>query len=152
LRELLGGEALAYVWVPEWHKTDHGLHVHFAVGRYVPRSVILQAWGHGFVSIKLLGDLPVGSGALAESRVAARYLSKYVTKTFTDPAARVLGLHRYGVAQAFQPEKVSLHGRTADDVLDQASARFEMGPEYRWSSADVADWAGPPAIWAQWAG
>ena len=32
LRTALGGKALPYVWVPEWHKTDHGLHVHFAFG------------------------------------------------------------------------------------------------------------------------
>jgi len=152
LRLGLGGDALAYVWVPEWHKTGHGLHVHFAVGRYVPRSLIVEAWGHGFVHIKLLGDLAVGSGALAEARVAARYLSKYVAKTFADPTARVLGLHRYDVAQGFQPAKVSLHGRSPDDVLGQASEWFGVHPEYRWSSADVADWAGPPAIWAQWAG
>ena len=152
LREGLGGEPLAYVWVPEWHKTDHGLHVHFAVGQFIPQRFIRDTWGHGFVSIKLLGDLPTGSGALAESRAAARYLSKYVTKTFTDPEARVLGLHRYGVAQGFQPEAVLLHGRTPGDVLDQASEMFGMEPEYRWSSADVTDWAGPPAIWAQWAG
>ncbi|MFW3169176.1 rolling circle replication-associated protein [Geodermatophilus sp. CPCC 206100] len=24
LRDLLGGAPFAYVWVPEWHKTDHG--------------------------------------------------------------------------------------------------------------------------------
>lgn len=41
------GEALPYVWVPEWHKTGHGLHVPVAVGRYVPRSLIDAAWGTG---------------------------------------------------------------------------------------------------------
>ena len=84
LRDGLGGEPLPYAWVPEWHKTDHGLHLHFAVGRFVPRSKIDQAWGHGFVSIKLLGNLPVGSGSLAESRRAAGYLGKYVSKSFAD--------------------------------------------------------------------
>lgn len=28
----LGGDPLPYVWVPEWHKCGHGLHLHFAVG------------------------------------------------------------------------------------------------------------------------
>lgn len=152
LRAGLGGEPLAYVWVPEWHKTGHGLHVHFAVGRYVPRSVINAAWGRGFVHIKLLGHLPVGSGALGEARQAAGYLSKYVSKTFTDPGTRVLGLHRYGLAQKFQPEKVTLRGRSPQDVLDQASGIFGMEPAHVWSSADAEQWAGPPAIWAQWAG
>ncbi|WP_407341695.1 hypothetical protein [Pengzhenrongella phosphoraccumulans] len=152
LREGLGGDPLAYVWVPEWHKTGHGLHAHFAVGRFVPRSLIKAAWGRGFVHIKLLGDLPVGSGSLAEARMAARYLSKYVTKTFTDDTARVQGLHRYDVGQGFQPQVVRLRGRSSDDVIGQASEIFGMAPAYRWSSADVEGWSGPPAIWAAWAG
>jgi hypothetical protein len=150
LRDGLGGEALPYVWVPEWHKSDHGLHAHFAVGRFVKRSLIESAWGRGFVHIKLLGNLPVGSGQLAEARVAAGYLSKYVSKSFTDPAARVLGLHRYDVAQGFQPKPVALSGRSSDAVLAQASALLGGSPSVEWSSESVEDWQGPPAIWAQW--
>jgi hypothetical protein len=88
LRDLLGGDPLPYVWVAEWHKTGHGLHVHFAVGRFVPRRLIEQAWSHGFVHIKLLGQLPAGSTARDEARVAARYLSKYVRKGLRHPSAR----------------------------------------------------------------
>ena len=153
LRVGLGGKPIPYVWVPEWHHTDHGLHLHFAVGRYIPKTRLRAAWdgpGHGFVHIKLLGDLPVGTTSLGEARMAARYLSKYVTKTFTDPTARVLGLHRYDVAQGFQPQALRLHGRSPDDVIAQGSDVFGMTPAYRWSSADVEGWAGPPAIWAQW--
>lgn len=152
MRAGLDGEPLPYVWVPEWHKTGHGLHVHFAVGRYVPRSVIDAAWGHGFVHIKLLGGLPAGSGPVEEARKAAGYLSKYVAKTFTDPGARVLGLHRYDVAQGFQPPKVRLFGRSADAVLDQASVLLGDEPATVWTSAQAERWNGPPAIWAQWAG
>ena len=148
LRSGLGGEPLPYAWVPEWHKTDHGLHAHFAIGRYIKRSSISAAWGRGFVHIKLLGDLPVGSGALGESRVAAGYLSKYVAKSFAEE--RVFGLHRYDVAQGFQPAVVSLAGVSPRDVLGQASELMGSPPATRWSSDDVDDWAGPPAIWAQW--
>lgn len=150
LRERIGGEAFPYVWVPEWHKSGHGLHAHFAVGKFIRRTAIDQAWGRGFVHIKLLGDLPVGSGSLSEARRAAGYLSKYVTKTFTDPDARVLGLHRYDVAQGFQPESVALTGASTAEVLDQASAVFGAQPVTRWSSSEIEDWQGPPAIWAQW--
>ena len=62
LRGALGGDAFPYVWVPELHPDGHGFHAHFAVGRYVKRSLITDAWGQGFVHIKLLGDLGVGSG------------------------------------------------------------------------------------------
>ena len=150
LRAELGGDALPYVWVPEWHKSSHGLHAHFAVGRYIARSNIVRAWPHGFVHIKLLGDLPVGSGSLSEARIAAGYLSKYVAKTFTDPRARVLGLHRYDVGEGFQPEKFSIWGRSADEVIAQASVVLDGPPVAEWSSSSVAEWEGPPAIWAQW--
>ena len=73
MRRDLGGEAFPYLRVPEWHPGGHGLHGHFAVGRYVPHTLIREAWGRGRVHIKLLGDLPVGSGALEEARLAAGY-------------------------------------------------------------------------------
>jgi hypothetical protein len=82
LRRARGGFALPYLWVGEWHPGGHGLHAHFGVERYIARSVIEECWPHGFVHIKLLGDLPAASTALTESRVAARYLSKYVVKAF----------------------------------------------------------------------
>lgn len=151
LREGLQGRPLPYVWVPEWHKSDHGLHLHFAVGRYVPRSLIERAWGRGFVHIKLLGNLPTGSGPLDEARRAAGYLSKYVAKTFADPSRRVPGMHRYDCAEGFQPSVTRLVGCSALDVLDQAcSALGGVMPSRQWSSSEVEDWKGPPSIWAQW--
>jgi hypothetical protein len=150
LRESTSGEPFPYVWVPEWHKSGHGLHAHFAVGKFIRRAAIDRAWGRGFVHIKLLGDLPVGSGSLSEARRAAGYLSKYVSKTFVDSDTRVLGLHRYDVAQGFKPEKFSLTGASVSDVLDQASSVFGAGPTANWSSSEVEDWQAPPAIWAQW--
>jgi hypothetical protein len=127
LRGQLGGRHLPYVWAPEWHPGGHGLHVHFAVGRYIRRSLIERAWGHGFVHIRLLGDLGAGSSVLREARAAARYLSKYVTKDLSSGG----GLHRYEVAQGFQPAFVRF-GVTVQSVLDQAleaavRAGFERG-------------------------
>lgn len=94
LRAGVGGRRFAYLWTAEWHKTGHGLHVHFAVGEYVRRGLIDEAWGHGFVHITLLGDLPVGTGAVGQARKAAGYLSKYVGKAFAE-GGRIPGLHRY---------------------------------------------------------
>lgn len=148
LREGLGGRDLPYVWVPELHGDGVHFHVHFAVGRYVPYRLIKAVWGRGIVNIKLLGDLPVGTGTLGEARRAAGYLAKYVAKTFTGPG--LAGLHRYDVAQGFQPEKVALRGRTRDAVIDQACDLFGTQPTRTWSSAEVAGWTAPPAFWAQW--
>ena len=141
LRRETGGQAFAYVWVPEWHKSGHGLHVHFAVGRFIDRSLIERAWGHGFVHIKLLGDLPVGSGALGEARAAAGYLSKYVGKSFAD--SRVPGRNRYDVAQGFQPSIVPVWGASRAEAIREASLR--MGgrqPSYVWHVRQCLGMAG----------
>jgi hypothetical protein len=150
LRAELGGKSFAYAWVPEWHTTDHGLHLHFAAGRFIKRSLIEASWPHGFVHIKVIGDLPVGSGTLGEARKAAGYLAKYVAKSFAD-SSRIDGLHRYEVAQGFTPRVARIVGISPDAVIAQASERIGSAPLLRWSSEDVADWQGGPASWAQWA-
>lgn len=151
LRRGLGGDPFPYVWVPEWHKTDHGLHLHFAVGKYVRRSAIQAAWdvpGAGFVHIKLLSDLPVGSGRVAEARKAAGYLGKYVTKSFD--GARPRGLKRYDVAEGFQPKVTRITGRSAEAVVDRACQVMGAEPSWLWSSRQVEDWKGAPAISVRW--
>lgn len=45
--------SLPYLWVSEWHPGGHGLHVHFAFGRFVRLGSM--RFGRGFVHIKLLG-------------------------------------------------------------------------------------------------
>lgn len=150
LREALGGRPLPYIWVPELHKDGVHFHVHFAVGQYVPQRRIKTTWGRGFVGIKRLGGGPIGSESLGEARIAARYLSKYVGKTFDDPTVRVPGMHRYEVAQGYQPKVLRLYGTTSEAVIEQASAVFGVAPAVRWNSEEVELWVGPPAIWAQW--
>ena len=146
-RTALGGKALPYLWVPEWHKT-HGLHAHFAIGRYVQRSVIDEVWGRGFIHIKLLGDLPVGSGPLEEARVAARYLSKYVGKAFDD--RRLPARHRYEVAQRFQPNEVRVFGATLGRAIQKACNVMGKEPSYSWHSGEMEEWSGPPAVHLSW--
>ena len=98
------GEPFPYLWVPEWHTGGHGLHVHFAVGRFIATGRIDAAWGRGFVHIKLLGDLPVGSGTLGEAR-RPRGTCRSTSARTSAPAAAG-GLHRYEVAQGFQPRGI----------------------------------------------
>jgi hypothetical protein len=150
LRSELGGKPFPYAWVPEWHKTDHGLHLHFAVGQFIKRSLIEASWPHGWVHIKLIGDLPVGAGTVGEARVAAGYLSKYVGKAFED-TSRIDGLHRYDLAQGFTPRFERITGNSPDAVINAASQRLGSDPLLVWSSQDTPGWQGGPAIWAQWA-
>ena len=149
LRAGLDAGAFPYVWVPQWHPGGHGLHAHFAVGRFVPRRLIERAWGYGYVHIKLLDGLPVGSGSLDEARLAARYLARYVGRD-TEDERRLAGLHRYEVAQGFQPAKIECYGETAEDVIERASRHMGSAPERIWLSSSVEGWRGPPACWAQW--
>jgi len=148
LRRALDGSPLPYLWVPEWHPGGHGLHVHFAVGRYVRRSLIGDVWGRGHVHIKLLGDLPVGSGSLEEARLAARYLAKYVAKNVA--GERMPGLHRYEVAQGFQPARVFCFGRSEDEAIAEASALMGKTPARIWRSSSMEGWQAPPACWVAW--
>jgi len=142
------GEPFPYLWAPEWHPGGHGLHAHFAVGRWIAQGDIRRAWGRGHVHIKLLGDLPVGSGALGEARLAARYLAKYVGKDLGTRGAG--GLHRYEVAQGFQPRGVPIRGTSADEVIDWAETYMGARADRVWRSRDEEAWQGPPALWASW--
>jgi hypothetical protein len=149
LRGSLGGP-FPYLWVPEWHKSGHGLDAHFAFARYIGVRTIEAAWGHGFVYIKLLGDLPTGSAALGEARLASRYLSKYVGKDL-GASAQAAGLHRYELAQGFQPRAIRLDGTTAEAVVGWAETVMARPAAHVWRSRDQEDWVGPPAVWVQWA-
>jgi len=146
MRRGSGGEAFPYLWVPELHKSGHGWHAHFAVGRFIRRGLIESAWGRGFVHIKLIGDLPTGATSREEARVAARYLSKYVDKTFDDGG----GLNRYDVAQGFQPLKAALQAPTLSEVVDVASVTMGTYPDVVFRPDHVEGFAGPPSVWMSW--
>jgi len=148
MRRELGSAAFPYLWVPEWHPGGHGLHVHFAVGRFIPQRLIRETWGRGHVHIKLLGDLPTGSGELEESRKAAGYLAKYAGKAIEDD--RPSGLHRYEVAQGFSPLSVTCEGETVEDVIETASLVMGSEPGHVWHSSRREGWLGPPACWVTW--
>jgi hypothetical protein len=149
LRASLGDKPFPYLWVPEYHADQERFHAHFAVGRFVHYKVIRANWPHGFVSIKLLGNPPAGTTSLGEARAAARYLSKYVSKSFD--WAR-MGLHRYEVAQHFQPPFRIVEGRTRPEVLAKAVEILGPNIEHEWYSEGTPEWGGPPAMKAIWRG
>jgi len=148
LRKAIGRD-LPYLWVPEWHSTDHGLHVHFAVGRYIKRSVIESAWPHGFVHIKILGDLPHGSQDRDQARIAAGYLAKYVGKGLLDDR-RIEGLHRYDIAQGFKPIAQRIFAPSRHEVIAEAIERMGSPYKYLWDSNDDEGWQKPPAVYLSW--
>ena len=147
LRRSLAVTALPYVWTSEWHKTGHGLHAHFAVGQYVRRSFIAEAWPHGFIHIKLLGNQPYSATSLEQARAAARYLAKYVAKTLDGHTA---GLHRYDVAQGFAPRSECMRSATADEGRAWAARVMGRDPDYVSQWRDWPKYQGPPAVFVSW--
>jgi hypothetical protein len=147
LRQGIGGTAFPYLWTGEWHKTGHGLHAHFAVGRFVPRTKIEDAWPHGFVHIKLLGDLSYAATSLDQARKAARYLSKYVGKSFAEPGQR---LHRYEVAQGFAPRCEGFSGRTSNAAVAWAEERMGRAADFVQPSTQWEHYRGPSAVFLSW--
>jgi len=135
-----------YAWVAEWHATGHGLHVHAGVGSYIPKRVLDAAWGHGFVDIRLIGRRE-GTEVLEESRTAGAYLAKYVGKDVGVGVER--GLHRYEVAQGFQPPALEFAGLSADAVLTTAAEYMGGEPDVVWRPNEH-EWSGPPVLWARW--
>lgn len=144
------GEAFPYLWVPELHPGGHGFHIHFAVGRFIKWTLLRDTWGRGRVHIKLIGDLPVGSGALGEARAAGRYLAKYAAKDIYGDGACPAGWHRYEVAQGFQPESIECYGPTVADAIQTAATYMGASPSQCWLSAESEGWLGPPACWVAW--
>ena len=108
-REL--GEAFPYLWVPEWHPGGHGLHVHFAVGRYVKRTLIRECGVRGSCTSSC--SVICRSGRGRSRRRGWRPLPGQVRRRKAVEDEREAGLHRYEVAQGFQPESIELHGPTA---------------------------------------
>lgn len=149
LRSGLGGKALPYLWVPEWHPGGHGLHVHFAVGRYIRHGMIRDVWGRGIVHIKRHQNLPVGATDVDEARMAAGYLAKYIGKGFEEDAVRAPGRHRYEVAQGFQPRMVPVAGGSLESALCKAEHVVGRPRRRIWRSADERNWTAPPAVWVQ---
>jgi hypothetical protein len=114
------------------------LHVHFAVSQFIDHALIDRTWERGHTFITYLRGAPGGSDRLAKARRNGRYLGKYVGKGFAkarDPSGRARpGLHRYDVAQGFQPVRLRLLGTSEAAVLAQAAAFMGAPPSTQWSS------------------
>ena len=92
--------------------------------------------------IKLLGDLPVGSGTLGEARKAAGYLSKYVDEVLRRrerPPGCIVSTWRRGSSRRGAADP----GRSAAAVIADSLGAGRCGAaDPAWSSAEVAGLAG----------
>jgi hypothetical protein len=119
LRSSLGGSTYPYLYVPEWHPGGHGLHAHALFGQYVPQGLLRSAWGLGIVDIRRRGP-GIKAGSIASTRRAVGYISKYIVKSFDAP--RVKGLHRYELAQGFQPRVERIVATSREEAIALATS------------------------------
>jgi hypothetical protein len=134
-----------YVAVFELHPGGHGLHVHLAIGRFLPKSVVAASWGHGFVDARRLA----GKGSKSPA-AAGRYLAKYLTKeAWVDHGMTSRQRYLRSEGMALNPTRL-----TADypGTLLAVMNRFTQGARYtfEWTSLGHPDWRGPPAWFAMW--
>lgn len=142
------GRPFPYVWVREWHPGGHGLHVHFLVGRFLRQTLISEVWGRGIVDIRSRGPQRLGDGPVAESRTAARYVAKYVSKAADE--GRIPGLHRFEVAQHFRPKEVILRATNEPEALRQACRVMGGVPATHWRPNEERDGTGSIVAWMAW--
>jgi len=142
------GRPFPYVWAREWHPGGHGLHVHFLVGRFIRQRLIREVWGRGLVDIRARGQVRLGEGSAAEARNAARYMAKYIRKATDED--RIPGMHRYEVAQDFQPKPVFLRASSEFDAVRAASQKMGGSPAVHWRGFDDPEWSGPIVAWMAW--
>ncbi len=148
LRYEVVGQRFAYLWVPEWHPGGHGLHIHFALDRFIKQPVLVEKWSHGILDIRRF-NVTQHDGDRGAARRAAAYMAPYLAKDFNEHA-HTHGLHRYEVAQGFQPKVERIVATTRAEAIRKASERMGAFPSRQWSSTESVGWSGPPALWAQW--
>ena len=63
-----------------------------------------------------------------------------------------MGLHRYEVAEGFQPVEVKLRGHSPEELIERASEQLGRKPKRVSRSEDWKDWRGPATFTVQWPG
>lgn len=128
---------LRWLWVLEMHPGGHGWHVHIGFDRFVPKAVLAEAWGVGFVDIRMLRS---GTGRKLEPSKVAAYLAKYVAKEANED--HMAGKRRFSASANCVDTVVEVEFSTLTEFI--AFVRSKWIPGWCWSSNDSDDWRGPP--------
>lgn len=136
---------LRWLAVLEWHPGGHGWHVHMVCNRWLPKAVLADLWGWGFVDarrIKVRGD----STSMAAARKAASYVAKYVSKAVGDGAPEhVAGDHRYLRPLGMTWTEVEAEG-TFERLINVAWGWWPTAVSWMWWSGDESSWKGPKCL------
>ncbi len=155
--------------VPQYGSEVGRLHFHCAMPTYVPKAQLERLWPHGFVDVRRIGPRSKQGGrklgGREQARIAAAYVSAYVTKDpgegrqpppGSDDAADLAGpdrsiafnRRRYSVPKGTNPEPIRF--TCLGDLYDawseiQQQCGFPMFEVWR-SPVDDPEWRGPPIL------
>jgi hypothetical protein len=129
------------IWILEIHPSRGSFHAHLGIDRFVPKTVIAECWGLGFVDIRRLKSK--GSEPKKEARKVAGYLSKYLGKGTEDVEK---GKRRYSTTQNFTLTFLEWDAWELAEVIRLGSEICKMPLHIVWASYDIEDWQGPVTV------
>lgn len=132
--------------VLEWHPGGHGWHVHMVVDRFVPKALLAELWGHGFVDARLIR--PKGEAtSRANGRKAGQYVAKYLGKGEGqhEQPPHERGDQRYLRAEGMTITEVHAEG-SFQELVEIAKNWWPEGIGWVWSSGTEPEWRGPPVV------
>lgn len=145
--------------VPERGEKNGRLHFHLALPQYVPKELLSQLWGHGFVDVRRIkpkkqpGQSRIGGRE--QARIVAGYVAGYVAKQLRidaagDPEGRAMAggvgfnRRRYSVPKNSSPEPVRFSCWSVFDAWAEIGNQCGHALTPVWESSSVEDWRGPP--------
>lgn len=137
---------LRWLAVLEWHPQGHGWHIHMVVNRWLPKSVMAETWGHGFVDARLIRPKGECTGRAA-ARQAASYVAKYLGKGGDDDhpsPAHEKGQQRYLRSEGLDVTEVCGEGEYQALLAWLWEALGDVS--WVWWSGAADGWRGPPVL------
>jgi hypothetical protein len=144
--------------VPEYGETNGRLHFHAALGRYVPKRLLEECWGEGFVEIRMLKARTKRHtpSQREQAGIVAGYLSSYLTDDEPDgeaaggaEAPRAVGFNRrrYSISKGTVPEVVRFVSLGMFEAWTMAQTLCGHHLDEVWRSpTDDDSWRGPPLL------
>lgn len=128
------GIELAYVAVLERHKKGN-LHLHVAITGWINIKLARGIWwavcgGRGEGNVDVQFKKFPGCSRLSASARIARYISKYVTKTFTESECHRFNKKRYWASRHDLPQarRIILNGMSMGEAFQELCGVFGLDP------------------------
>lgn len=142
--------------VPEYGEKNGRLHFHAALGRYVPKRLLEECWGKGFVEVRMLKPSTKRhtTSQREQAGIVAGYLSSYLTDEPGEAAGgaeapRAVGFNRrrYSISKGTVPEVVRFVSFGLYEAWSETQRLCGHTMHEVWRSpTDDDSWRGPPLL------